>query len=187
MRGRRAQLGLAAVVIAVVALVAASFAIAGGRHDGKGKHDDTFTAKLNGYNETPSVNSKGRATFRATVNSNNTISFRLDYSNLSQNPLVAHVHFSQKHVAGAVSYFLCGGGGQPPCPAATSGTVTGTVTAANVVGPAGQGIQPGDFASVVAAMRAGATYANMHTMNFPNGEIRGQLKGGGHDDDKDDD
>jgi CHRD domain-containing protein len=185
MKGRRAQLGLAAVVIAVVALVAASFAIAAGRHDGKGKNDDTFTAKLNGYNETPSVNSKGRGTFRATVNSNNTISFRLEYSNLSQNPLVAHVHFSQKHVAGSVSYFLCGGP-KPACPAATSGTVTGTVTAADIVGPAGQGIQAGDFASVVAAMRAGATYANMHTTNFPNGEIRGQLKGG-HDDNEDDD
>jgi CHRD domain-containing protein len=184
MKGRRARLGLAGIGIVVVALAAASLAIAGGRHDGNGKNDDTFTAKLNGYNETPSVNTKGRATFRATVHGD-TISFRLEYSNLSLPPLVAHVHFSQKHVAGGVSYFLCGGGGKPACPAATSGTVTGTVTAADIVGPTAQGIAAGDFASVVAAMRAGATYANMHTMNFPNGEIRGQLKGDGHGDDDD--
>ena len=57
----------------------------------------------------------------------------------------------------------------------TSGTVTGTVVAADIVGPAGQGIQPGDFASVVAAMRAGATYANIHTQARPTGELRADI------------
>ena len=74
--------------------------------------------------------------------------------------------------------FLCGGGGQPGCPATTSGIVTGSITAANVVGPAVQGIAPGDLASVERAIRGGAAYANMHTANFTSGEIRGQLRRG---------
>jgi len=72
--------------------------------------------------------------------------------------------------------FLCGGGNQPVCPAATSGTITGTITEANVTGPAGQGINPGDLTSALEAVRDGNAYANMHTMKFPAGEIRGQVE-----------
>ena len=71
--------------------------------------------------------------------------------------------------------FLCGGGGQPACPATTSGTVTGTITAANVTGPTTQGIAAGDLTSALEALREGNAYANMHTTNIPGGEIRGQV------------
>jgi hypothetical protein len=62
--------------------------------------------------------------------------------------------------------FLCGGGNQPTCPAATSGTISGTITAANVTGPATQGIAAGDLTSALEAVREGNAYANMHTDNF---------------------
>ena len=39
-----------------------------------------------------------------------------------------------------------------------------------------QGIAAGDFGALLRAIRAEATYANMHTPNFPNGEIRGQIE-----------
>ena len=35
------------------------------------------------------------------------------------------------------------------------GTVTGTVTAANIIGPAGQGVAPGEFQEAIDAMRDG--------------------------------
>jgi CHRD domain len=54
--------------------------------------------------------------------------------------------------------------------------VTGTVVAADVVGPAGQGIAPGEFGELVRAMKAGLTYSNVHTQSFAAGEIRGQIK-----------
>jgi CHRD domain len=110
------------------------------------------------------------------------ITFVLNYADLSGPPAVAHIHVGQKNVNGGVSVFFCGGGGQAACAASTSGTVSGTITAANVVGPVAQGYDPGNLPPVEKAIRAGVAYANMHTVKFPAGEIRGQIKrgGGGH-------
>ncbi len=134
---------------------------------------ELFSADLSGENEVPPINTAGSATFHT-----DTITFSLTYSGLSANPLVAHLHFGPTKVNGGVMIFLCGGGGQPACPAATSGTVTGTITAANVVGPGAQGITAGDLDSALEAVREGLAYANMHTVNFPSGEIRGQVTRG---------
>jgi hypothetical protein len=178
MRSRHTRLLLGAVVALFVALGAASFAFAGG--DGNKGNDNRSVARLIGYQEVPALNGAGRATLRLELSADH-IDFRLDYSGLSGPPAVAHVHIGQRGVNGTPSFFLCGGGGKPPCPAATEGSVTGTVVAADVLGPVGQGFTPGDLASVLAAIRAGVTYANMHTARFPGGEIRGQLSGNGDD------
>jgi hypothetical protein len=53
--------------------------------------------------------------------------------------------------------------------------VSGTITPLEVIGPNGQGIAPGEFEELVAAIRAGRAYANVHSAKFPGGEIRGQL------------
>jgi hypothetical protein len=106
----------------------------------------------------------------------------LSYANLEATATVAHIHFGQRGVAGGISAFLCGGtppqSNKPACPPA--GTVRGTVTAADVIGPdgsvGGQGIEPGQFLELVRAMRAGVTYANVHSTQWPAGEIRGQIR-----------
>ena len=144
-----------------------------------------FRADLVGTEETPAIFTTGSGVFTARVLDNDTrIEFTLTYENLTAPPLVAHVHFGQRSVAGGVSFFFCGGGGKPPCPASASGTVTGTVVAADVLGPVAQGIQPGDLPAILQMIRAGFGYANMHTPLHPGGEIRGQIKvtgGGEHD------
>jgi CHRD domain-containing protein len=178
MTRKRAYLTLGAAF--VVGLVAASIALADHGH-GNG-NGNTVSAHLIGFNETPSLNSTGDAQFTATLASDK-ITFQLKYSGLSGPPLFAHVHIGQRGVAGGVSFFLCGGGSKPACPASTSGTVSGTVVASDVIGPIAQGFDAGDLTSVLKAIKGGVAYANMHTMKFPAGEIRGQLRGGGgHDD-----
>jgi hypothetical protein len=54
--------------------------------------------------------------------------------------------------------------------------VVGTITPAQVLAQAGQGIAAGEFDEVVRALRAGAMYANVHTATFGPGEIRGQIR-----------
>jgi hypothetical protein len=54
--------------------------------------------------------------------------------------------------------------------------VTGTISASDVLAIPGQGLAAGDLASMVRAIRAGFAYVNVHTTNFPSGEIRGQIR-----------
>ena len=133
-----------------------------------------FSATLLGDNEVPPINTDGKAAFRMEVG--NSITFSLTFSGLSTPLVVSHLHFAPTKVAGGVMIFLCGGGNQPVCPAATSGTITGTITEANVTGPVPQGIDAGDLTSALEAVGDGNAYANMHTTKFTGGEIRGQVE-----------
>jgi hypothetical protein len=141
---------------------------------------ERFSARLSGAEEVPPINTAGTGNFEMTIQPG-TITFSLTFSNLTSPLGVAHLHFAPSKVNGGVMIFLCGGGGQPDCPATTEGTITGTITAANVTGPAAQGIEPGDLDSALEAVRNGLSYANLHTANFGGGEIRGQVRrGSGH-------
>ena len=139
--------------------------------------EKSFKATLTGLQEVPVNVTTGTGEFRAHLDAaETTLTYELTYSGLEGTSTVAsHVHLGQRGVNGGVSFFLCGGGGKPACPT-TQGTVTGTVTAADVIGPAGQGIAAGEFSEIISAMRSGATYANVHTNKHPGGEIRGQIK-----------
>ena len=108
-----------------------------------------------------------------------TLHYKLTFSGLEGgNTLFAHVHVGQTDVNGGVSFFLCGGGGKPPCPNG-AGTAEGDVTAADVLGIATQQMAAGDLDEIVQVMRDGQSYANVHTAASPGGEIRGQVKGTG--------
>ncbi len=163
--------------LARVALLASLALVA--RADGNAGPVRRFRAHLVGLEETPSVFTAGSAILTATISKDDSqIDFELTYENLSGLPAAAHVHFGQRGVAGGVSFFLCGGGGKPACPATTSGSISGSVVAADVVGPTAQGIAAGDLAAILQMIRAGYGYANMHTPAHPSGEIRGQLQPG---------
>jgi hypothetical protein len=180
MKGR-IKLAIGVGVIAALAAVG-TVAVAGG--------GDNFREDLTGYQEDPLVlSTTGNGSFKAHVNdSQQTIDYRLRYADLEGAVQQAHIHFGGLHQSGGISVFLCtnlGNGpvGTPVCPAAP-GTVTGTLDPTDVIGPAGQGIDAGEFAELVDAMRSGVTYANVHSTKYPGGEIRAQL---GEDDDGDDD
>lgn len=130
-------------------------------------------------------------TFTATVNDDSTITYTLTYKNLSSAVLQSHIHIGAVGTSGNVSVFLCsnlgnGPAGTPACPddATHSGSVSRTVSAADVTNiAASQGVPAGDMKDVVRAIASHVTYANVHSKNFPAGEIRGQIKQAGDDDD----
>jgi CHRD domain len=155
-----------------IAALAASLLVAPAAHS-----QTEFTAMLSGAQEVPPINTDGTGDFEMK-NQQGMITFSLNFSGLSSSLTVAHLHFAPTKVAGGVMIFLCGGGGQPDCPATTEGNITGTITAANVVGPTTQGIDVGDLDSALEAVRTGLSYVNMHTTNFAGGEIRGQVRRG---------
>ena len=139
--------------------------------------NESHKADLSGFEEVPAVSSTGTGSLRLKVNDNNNlVEYHLTYENLEgTTTTAAHIHLGQKSVNGGVMVFFCGGATTPPC-TPTSGSFSGTFSAADVLGPAAQGIAAGEFDEVVRAIRAGQTYANVHTNKHPGGEIRGQIK-----------
>ncbi len=181
MRRRLLGLSLGAVLATAMAL-ALVFTVFAGAGGAGGNKTMVKADPLTGYQEaTPAGNSSdGSGTFEATIDedaSAPTITFTLTYVGLSGPALFSHIHFGNRYDSGGVSAFLCGGGSKPACPPGTTteATVTGTITPADVIGPASQGIAAGDFAKLVDAIRSGVTYVNVHTPKFPAGEIRGQI------------
>lgn len=124
-----------------------------------------------------------KATVDLDLNRNaRTIAFKLTYSGLSAPVTQAHIHFGKRHVPGGIMVFFCtnivppnGPAGTAACPA-DGGTVTGMFTSASVVGPKAQNINPGDFDALIAALDSDTAYGNIHTTNFPAGEIRAQVR-----------
>lgn len=143
---------------------------------------DQFSTRLVGFNETPPILTSGHGTFRATLQGSS-LTYTETFSDLTSSVTQSHIHFAERGVAGSIFVFLCtnlgnGPAGTPACPAG-GGTVTGTITAAQVLGVSTQNITAGDFAGLVRILLSGDAYVNVHTTKFPAGEIRGQLQSGG--------
>jgi hypothetical protein len=144
---------------------------------------DTFAARLRGNEEVPPISTGGVGFFIGTLSADETtIDYSLFYSGVST-VTQAHIHFAQAGVNGGIVLFLCtnltppGGVPAPPACPNTGGfnSVSGTLTAANVISVGSQGIGAAEFSEVVDAIKAGNGYANVHSDTFPGGEIRGQI------------
>ena len=190
---------LAVVSLGVVAGIGMS-AVADDDHNGD-RQKRAFRAHLVGLNEVPSISTEASGSFYMVVDKNDeSFTFWLTFGDLGFDAAQSHIHFGQHHTNGGISVWLCQSAiNQAPtsvrarvatCPLrGTTDPITATITAADVVGPAGQGISASDFAELLAAIRAGAAYANVHsgvagnpnatpptqTVGFPGGEIRGQI------------
>jgi hypothetical protein len=188
----------AATAVMVVATTSIAFTDEGQRR---------FTEFLDGFQEaTAIVSTTGTGTFRATISRDEErIDYVLTFRNLEGDVRQAHIHIGHPQNTGGVVLWLCDSeqspspsDATPPCVPdplnARAGRVAGTLTAADVQTLAPNGIvgatatTPGEFAEVVALIRAGRTYVNVHTVKFPPGEIRSQIadddhdRHGGHDD-----
>lgn len=160
----------------------------------QGRHDDdrSFSVRLDGYQETPlALSTTGNGILRLRIDPDaGEIKFMLAYADLEGTVTQAHIHFGATRQSGGISAFLCSNLGNGPagtaaCPAAP-GTVSGTLDAADVIGPVPQGITAGQLDELLAAISADATYVNVHSTLYPAGEIRSQLEGDDHDHDHDD-
>jgi hypothetical protein len=141
-------------------------------------------ALLTGYEEVPSVSTMASGEFTAMVSPDgSSIAYTETYSGLQAPVTQSHIHVGQLSANGSIVIFLCQTqanpdptGLAPPCP--QEGTVSGTITAANVIAGsmAPQQLAAKDLTAVLTAIQAGAAYANVHTSLSPGGEIRGQIR-----------
>lgn len=139
-------------------------------------------ASLSGFNEVKPIATGGTGMLKAKA-SNGGIDFTLTYSGLTTPAFMAHFHFAQHSVNGGVFIWLCGRPGTPahkPCPPGTTepATVSGQITAADIQAVPDQNISAMDMATALRIIEAGDAYVNVHTTNFPGGEIRGQISPG---------
>jgi CHRD domain len=150
--------------------------------DSKGDHGRNLKAELKGFEEIPTLSTPGNGEFRAKISGDgDSVEYKLSYDNLEGEVTQAHIHLGAKAFNGGIMVFLCSNltdpappPGTQPCPV-PSGTVEGSFTAEDVIGPEGQGISAGEFEEAIRALRAGATYANVHSTTRTGGEIRGQI------------
>jgi hypothetical protein len=163
------------VLVAMSAAMAASTAA----------RSEDLRARLIGYQEVPSVSTVAHGEFDGQISRNDdAIDYELTYSGLQGDVRQAHIHVGQRSVNGGIVIWLCqtsfnpGPTGTQNCP--QSGTIRGTISATDVVAITGanapQQIAAGELAEVLAAIRAGVAYTNVHTTLSPGGEIRGQLR-----------
>jgi hypothetical protein len=116
---------------------------------------EIFTAYLNGAQQVPVAATSGTGYARIILNeSAGTITFTVVFNGLTSAQTLSHIHAPGAigvNAAVAIDFGAVGG---------TSGTISGT-----------RSITP----TQIAQLRAHLGYVNVHTTNFPNGEIRGQL------------
>ena len=184
------RITIAVAVVLAVTATGLAFSDEGGRR---------FREFLNGYKEAAApISTTGTGTFQATISSDETeINYVLTFENLEGDVRQAHIHIGHPQNSGGIVLWLCDSATNPS-PSATTpectqndpanlreGRVTGTLTAADVQVQTANGIAgPAEWSEVLGLIRAGRTYANVHSAKFPGGEIRSQLDHG--DDDSDD-
>jgi len=144
-------------LLAGAAALAVALAAVGGAAARSQATTIKIAAAMTAANETPAPKgdvSAARGAFTGTLTKSGTggtLSWRLDFSNLSANAIAAHIHVAARGTAGPVRVPLCA-----PC---TSG-VTGTATI---------------DAAVLDAIQNDRAYVNVHTPTNPAGEIRDQV------------
>jgi len=170
-------------LLLVVSAAATAAARTQDLNDNRSRPAVRLSAFLVGDNETPVVSTPARGTFFARIDdASETIEYRLTFDDLQAPVTQAHIHVGQPNVAGGIVVWLCGTMTNPgpmgtqQCP--QSGTITGTIVPGDIQNVPAQGFAVNEFDELVAAIRKGFAYANVHTAQSPSGEIRGQIDDG---------
>jgi hypothetical protein len=151
-------------VLVIILAVGASSAFASPKR--------VFVAPLSGAEEVAleEVETKARGHAFFQVNQDGTeLSYRLIVANI-ENVTMAHIHLAPAGVNGPAVAFLFG-------PAQINGRFSGvlaegTITAADLIGP----LAGDSLSDLMHEIRDGNAYVNVHTAQYPAGEIRGQIR-----------
>lgn len=143
------------------------------RTDNQSHH---FVAVQSGAEEVPPVPTQGRGTAVFSLSKDGTaLSFRLITANV-ENITQAHIHIGPVGVNGPIVVFLFG---LIPAGVSNSGVLaTGTLVQSNLIPRPAIGFG-GTMAELVTQLRNGGAYVNVHTLAFPGGEVRGQVREAG--------
>jgi hypothetical protein len=129
--------------------------------------EQKFIAQLTGKEEVP-PNESPSSGFAWVKITNDEIRYEVNVTDMDK-VNAAHIHLAEAGKNGPVVLTLFKGGPTEQ----VNGTVgEANVTASNLEGP----MKGKDVTDLVTAMKNGTTYVNVHTTDFPDGEIRGQLK-----------
>lgn len=157
---------IASVVLMLVGLLVATAAPALAQ-------ERTFTSPLSGDEEVPAVETEasGQAEFVLSEDGSE-VSFTVEVADL-EDANMAHIHLGPAGENGPPVVWLHTQAQEPELiEGVTTGTLaSGTFTADDLVGP----LEGGTLDELVSEMAAGNTYTNVHTEEFPDGEIRGQI------------
>ena len=157
------------LILGILLVLAALFAAVGtAAADGQ----RNFRTHLNGRNQEPQLDTQaqGQAIFQLSKDGTE-LKFKVIVANID-NVIGAHIHLAPKGENGPIVLPLLGEPFIPDPGVTVNGIlVEGTATADDVSGPLAN-----DLDALMAAMRAGNTYVNVHTVEFRPGEIRGQIR-----------
>jgi hypothetical protein len=129
--------------------------------------EQKFSAKLSGKEEVPSNESPSTG-FAWVKITDDKIGYEVNVTDMDK-VNAAHIHLAEAGKNGPVVLTLFKGGPTEQ----VNGTVgEANVTASNLEGP----MKGKNVTDLVTAMKNGTMYVNVHTTDFPDGEIRGQLK-----------
>lgn len=132
-----------------------------------------FVATLSGDEEVPPAQTRARGTAHFQLKPDGSgLSYKLIVANI-MNVTMAHIHLAPAGVNGPVVAWLYPSG--PPAqliPGRFNGVLgAGTLSDASLVGPlAGEPLN-----ALIDAIQSGNAYVNVHTSQYPGGEIRGQI------------
>jgi hypothetical protein len=133
---------------------------------------ENFRTHMRGRDQVAPVDTlaQGQAIFKLSADGTE-LEFKIIVANIL-NVIGAHIHLAPPGDNGPIVLPLLGNPFIPDPGVTLSGIlVEGTATAADVSGPLA-----GDLDALVAAMEAGDTYVNVHTVQNRPGEIRGQIR-----------
>lgn len=106
------------------------------------------------------------------ISATDTLDYTLTFSGLTSDTTMAHIHLGPPGQSGAPLLMIYDYG-MPPSQNMTSDTMSGSLTAMDFMPDSVDGIST--FAQAISAIESGNTYVNIHSTNYPAGEIRGQI------------